>query len=573
LRTGRLAPALVVAASCVAGHPTPEAPPASVWVATAAAPGDASSEGGASKSDPRPVYIVEEPPPADGGAPLDHDSPRVTRPGAHGAKIPAIPWCDSLPRSAVQCGAADGREALRAALAADRARLARASDIRQTLVRARTVETSAALLRETDADLAALEACTDLPPGFARALRAWMTPDCADTLADPVLRKQKPGTASREIDLLRGLAAASKLRRWSPPPFPRVTATEVAAVTAFLQRAVPKWLESLAELRALEPTRVTGSYGSFAARVAWADAWEGVVRAGFRPGLDLPFKGDPELRSAFYDVVDPLLSEARTAAETARRVARAMGAQLGVLDDPRLGDSPMDGKPRTWGLEFVGVPLVERNDTSTLASELPTAFAAELLPAETLEPSTWTSLLARGAPFELRVATSAWLALHTDDPRAPALHLALARAHVRLGLLYQTRSSFERALIELAYASATDETTLLAALSRAMPMEGDTAHLARGVQVDSAPLERVTEQGSSAAIRTMATMDLRLLQVRCTTDKEESMRLTFMLRDGEYGSPWSECLRDQFDPPLPKFLTFPPPLPPGVRCPWPWRGH
>src|SRR5262245_26835219 len=45
-----------------------------------------------------------------------------------------------------------------------------------------------------DARLAALESCTLLPPGFARALRAELAPiECGDALVEPILKTPPPG--------------------------------------------------------------------------------------------------------------------------------------------------------------------------------------------------------------------------------------------------------------------------------------------------------------------------------------------------------------------------------------------
>jgi hypothetical protein len=177
----------------------------------------------------------------------------------------------------------------------------------------------------------------------------------------------------------------------------------------------------------------------------------------------------------------------------------------------------------------------------------------------------------RGVPPALRAEVSAWLLAHPDAPTTPALHLALARTHVRLGILYQVPAEFDRVIEELRRVPMSDEATLLGELARALRSHLTERRPPR-VEVDPRVLKGLSNTSSSEAIRKVALLDaelLRLMHNGPEVGKLEGL-VSIMNRITEASA---SCLTESLDLYSQWVWTGGPPRPKRVsRCPFVWRG-
>lgn len=367
-----------------------------------------------------------------------------------------------------------------------------------------------------DGMLAGLEACPGLPVGLVRGLRAELAPhECADALAEPVLKAPPTNIKKPAYFALLGQALAARLARTATNP-PTMTAPfERKRVQEFLKGPMLAWMTDQARL--IEEVGKIGlelpfyARGVVAVEAGMADMR--VVEIVRSAPVPKEIGDDEELRNVYYGQLDQQLEPRKDRGRDAALVGLRDLAITGVIKSSRVDAarallSKLYGGRRVDALDALLLPPLPPASPSSaeerLAARLPTFTAGFLIdPKAATKPGTLRMLIDRGLPVQHRAAL--------QDPALPAeIHVLHARAHMELGKLYWRASDFDRAIaLTSPVASKSErnaEVSLLLATAIALSNgPEDAAEMMRKAPLQSigigrvAALDSVEKQGGATA--------------------------------------------------------------------------
>ncbi len=183
-----------------------------------------------------------------------------------------------------------------------------------------------------------VEACPMLEPGLVRALRAELDPPCGEVIVAPLLAARGSLLSVEWIDILSGLALASRLHRAiAPLPQYRGRATKVG-VEQYRSKTLAPWcIEQMARLQQLEAqvNRLDrGRYGEAMAKAALAGVWHSLSISARQNAIPEEVKRNYEERSRYYGTMDQELAAARQRAESLDVVAATLLSRQGIRRSP-----------------------------------------------------------------------------------------------------------------------------------------------------------------------------------------------------------------------------------------------
>ncbi|MEZ4371416.1 MAG: hypothetical protein R3B07_11355 [Polyangiaceae bacterium] len=360
--------------------------------------------------------------------------------------------------------------------------------------------------------LRSLDGCFPGRPGALRAVRADLEPDCADYMVETYASSgaAPPG----EIGVtLAGLRIASWLRRvtWPRPPAYSGKATSDAA-RRFLERRMEPWLaeqeKRLTELEALTSSLPRGSYAD---AVTSGDLFRlrrelGRTARGF--AIRAPMKARYEFRLALYGQLDQRLK--RLELERHYALASQLASDWGLIRHPRALHWPSDDSGLQLScLKFIQLPPIPESPR-TVSGPLAHWFAADA-------PDALEGRVRAGLSRPERRKLSAL--------ESPELAAGLGRMYLELGLLYPTRSTFERASWYLRHAE-TDASAIsfLAELLASGPTRREDwiapqpAPKHGCVPLADEAIERAKHAQPPASAKGLWSCDLMLLGLRTNVD-------------------------------------------------------
>ncbi len=321
-----------------------------------------------------------------------------------------------------------------------------------------------------DRSLACLEHSPDLPPGFARALRAELAPEaCGDALTLPLLEPRHPELARRMEDTLRALAIAGRLSRLVRRAPALEAAQDKAHFMEFFQSTLKPWIvsqsQAIHELSAGAVGLSPYAKGIVAVAAGLADMrFVTVVR-----DVPLPseMERDVEVKNAYYAALDEALEPRKARGRDAALVGLRELANEGVVAERRVSQarallSQAYSGRRIDALDRLLLPAlpVALADTTErkLAARLPTFYAGELLDRVTFDAELLRALLDHGVPqaFVLRLDPA-----QLDD----ASRRFLARGLFDRGRAYFRAADFSSSARLSAEIRANPESALLHALA------------------------------------------------------------------------------------------------------------
>lgn len=296
-----------------------------------------------------------------------------------------------------------------------------------------------------DAALYGLEACAELPVGLARALRAELGPlECADALAQPLLKEPPTGLGGEVRTALLGLGYAGRLARTAlNAPAPPKSATTTKEVSAFLKGPMAAWMTDQAH--AIEALSREGAklpyYGKALVAVEAGRAEMRIVESARSAPIPKAMAEDKELSEVYYAALDDSLTPRKTRGRDAALVGLGIFAYVGAIDDPRViglrklmgtlyGGRPIDALDRLAFAPLPPAPASPSSAEARLAARLPTYYADLLLPAAVAkDPEVLRLLVDRGVSPSMRESLGS-----AELPAASKL--LFARARLRLAQLY-----------------------------------------------------------------------------------------------------------------------------------------
>lgn len=339
-------------------------------------------------------------------------------------------------------------------------------------------------LATTDGDtpLRQLEACSEIPAGVVRALRAERAPRCADALVLPVVgavpsepapldahapvaapsqeRGAGPALSQPVRETLVALGLAARLSRTvkEPPEVP--SADSRSAIEAYLAEALFPWataqsaaIHAMAQMGA----RLTGYARALVAIEAGMADMRFVEMARAVP-LPREMREDPELRDIYYASLDEALEPRKTRGRDAALVGLLEFSDLGItvsarLDTARQLISRVYAGNRIAALDALLTPPLASCPAKTslelIAVNVETPYAEWLLSSERLTASAIDCVLTRGLPMFLRQSLAN--RAHPEDL------LRLGRGYYSLGRAYFAAPHFQRA--EAQFSQALDAQT------------------------------------------------------------------------------------------------------------------
>jgi hypothetical protein len=361
--------------------------------------------------------------------------------------------------------------------------------------RAKCADTASALaaldaaLAVTDVDkrdgaLADLEACSGLPAGVARALRAEMAPmECGEALVEPLLKAPPAGMNGLVYHALLGQAVASRLSRTAHNPPTLARPYDRQRVLEFTRGPMRAWFEE--QSRAIEEVSQAAAelpyYGKGIAAIEAGIADLRLVEAARSAPIPDEFAKDDELKNAYYGSLDQWLDPRKDRGRDAALVGLKELALVGVLHDGRVDRarvmlSRLYGGRRVDALDGLLLPpLPKAAPTSVeerLAGALPTLYAGLLLDERAAtRPGTLRMLLEKGLPLPQRMALRGIVL-------PPEVSTLYARARLELGRVYWRGVDFDQAasLASGARAAApSDDASFVLALALALRNGPDDA--------------------------------------------------------------------------------------------------
>ncbi|MCC6668326.1 MAG: hypothetical protein IT375_31570 [Polyangiaceae bacterium] len=407
------------------------------------------------------------PPPAAAppGAP-----PRAARAEPHAPETPgmALPGdADKVPAAPAECQAFATRSAPAAACDEKNA---------LGLLAAALAKADAA---ERDTALTALEPCTQLPAGLARAMRAELAPvACGDVLVESFLAKPPPGIEPELRDALMGLGFAARASRLVREPPQLAPPHGKARVNQFMAGPLKHWIEGQA--KAIHSVSLHGSnlegYGKAVVAVEAGLADLRFVEVARAAPIPEEIAKDRELKDAYLGALEQALEPRKLRGRDAALVGLKKLAEAGVIHDPRvvrarkLLSEAYAGR-RIDALDSLLIPELPavgpKTDLERLATLLPTPYADRVFAAhKPSDPGLLRALLERGLPKSARQKLEADKALPTESRRL------LSRALFALGQRYWRATDFAAAAAVLATARPAgglkDESDLISALTKAL---------------------------------------------------------------------------------------------------------
>lgn len=310
-----------------------------------------------------------------------------------------------------------------------------------------------------DARLAGLEACPGLPVGLVRVLRAELAPvECADAIAEPVLKAPPANIKKPAYYALLGQALAARLARTATNPPTMSPPFEKKRVLEFLKGPMLVWMGEQAKL--IEEIGKMGAELPFYARGVVA------VEAGMADmrvvevvrGAPVPKEigDDEELRNVYYSSLDQQLDPRKDRGRDAALVGLRDLAVVGVIKSDRVDKartllSKLYGGRRIDALDALLVPPLPAAPAGAveerLGAKLPTFVAGFLLdPKAATKAGTLRALIDRGVPVQHRAAL-------VDPALPPDVKVLSARASMELGRLYWRASDFDQVIALLSKAS------------------------------------------------------------------------------------------------------------------------
>jgi hypothetical protein len=377
-----------------------------------------------------------------------------------------------------------------------------------------------------DAALAALESCSELPVGMARALRAELAPSgCADGLVAPALKQAPEGIGGAVYDALFGLGLAGALSRTATDP-PRFTGkTDKATIKAFIASDMQPWIvqqaQAIQDLAALGTTLRYYGKAVVAVEAGMADMrFIDAVRA-----LPIPdeFAGDEELREQYLLGLEQALADRTLRGRNAALVGLGSLAFVGVLRDPRV-EAARGILARMYGGRPINAldqlllpplaPSAPKNASQRLAARLQSFYAGLVFPPDAaLDPALLRALIEKGLPLPQRIA----LAKAELAPDAALLH---ARARLELGQNYWRRVDFDECA-RLLTAEPVDKLSADAKLLLAVALALRNGHENAADMMEKAPLAELgigrvaaldTLSGQTGPLAGMAEFDAALIR-------------------------------------------------------------
>jgi hypothetical protein len=303
-----------------------------------------------------------------------------------------------------------------------------------------------------DAALLALEACSSLPFGIVRALRAELAPvECGDVIAAPLVTAPAKNLGGAAHTALLGEAIAARIARASgAPPRPPAHPIDSAKAKAYAKQ-VATWM--IAQLKALQALSQEGIalpyYAKALVAIEAGMAETRVIEAVRNAPIPDEFAKDREWQGAYYAALDEQLEPYKAIARDATLVGIGLFAYIGSIDEPRVARarsllSQLYGGRKIDALDRLVLPaLPPSSATSTdakLAATLPTFYASFLIPATAAkDPGVLRVLVDKGISVPHRAA------LAEADTSAEA-RLLYARGRIRLGEEYFRALDFDQAI-------------------------------------------------------------------------------------------------------------------------------
>lgn len=323
---------------------------------------------------------------------------------------------------------------------------------------------------QRDRALSALQSCSGFAPGFVIELRAELNPECAEPIARGAIERPPEGVALETYQALRGVVLASRMARL-PADLPPPASHRSDRALEYLERRVVPWLKARRQLLAWfeqQTTELTpGFYGHCQAELALAAAYASASNSAINAPIPMAWRQSAEVRQSYYGslrrALDEVLDQAR---RTYLRAAKAASHQ-GLLDDPRVVSWLGPLVESAQGLQGLLLPSLGRVPADTpnleVASLLPTYHTGVLFGDDPnlLSPSLLRAMLVHGFPMPIRRA----LAGRTLDWNR---RLLVARARLRLGLVYHQTVQFRWALRALEPDTAQADAGLEQALGYAL---------------------------------------------------------------------------------------------------------
>ncbi len=270
---------------------------------------------------------------------------------------------------------------------------------------------------ERDAKLAGAEACSALPPGLVRALRAELAPvACGDTLTAPLVASPPAGVDGAVYDALAGIALGARLRRTVNTPPQAKKPHDKENLKKFIAGEMGSWAKNQAG--AVQQLAAQGSalryYGRaiVALEAGMADLrFIDAIRTVPAPS---EYKGDSELENTYYGSLEASLDPRKQRGRDATLVGLGQLANIGVIRDPRV-DRARRALTRMYGgrpidaLNKLLLPPLKPRTAATveqrLAARLPSFYAGVLLPGKAaLDPALLRQLIEKGVPPQHRIA-------------------------------------------------------------------------------------------------------------------------------------------------------------------------
>lgn len=338
---------------------------------------------------------------------------------------------------------------------------------------------------ERDRELVQLEACSVVPLGWTRALRAELAPaECADVLVqdfyDSLQAQQVEFTrVPSEIEsVLVGLALGARLRRLhSAPPDVPVPNTKAAFQRYFEEQLEPwvsKRARSIFELSSQGAALDGYGRGIVAVEAAVADL--SFVHVARDVPLPEEMQSDEAVRNEYYAALDVALEPRKARGRDAALAGLAAFAQLGVLESRRIQGarsilSQSYAGHRIDALDSLRLPQLPESGAQTaelrLAGRLPTFYAQYVFAdSDVTQPALLRSLMEQGLFPRARQTLDA-------TPLTFQAAELYARALVGMGQRYWQSAAFARAaevagIIPGPGQSASEHSQLLLALAAAL---------------------------------------------------------------------------------------------------------
>ncbi len=366
--------------------------------------------------------------------------------------------------------------------------------------------------RDRDRSLSCLESDAAFTPGLVRALRAELTPECADVLALPLLEPRRADLSRTLEDTLIALAASGKLRRLVQKAPELAAPFDRARFMDFFQTTLKPWIVTQAaaihDLAAVGPRLSPYAKGVVAVEAGLADMrFVSVVR---QVPLPKEMSDDAEVRDAYYAALDEALEPRKSRGRDAALVGLRELSNEGVVFDPRVERarallSEVYSGRRIDALDKLLLPELSAAPTDTsersLAARLPSFYAGLLLESAPLDAALLRALMERGLPkaFAPRLA---------PDKLDAASQALLVRALFDRGRVYFRAEDFQSSGRLSAVDKPTPEQALYHALASSLqngPRDASDL-LLRGPQLPSstaqvAELDHVAaQQDPSAAL-------------------------------------------------------------------------